>query len=128
MNMKLLSVVTPLPIYHAYSARKAFWEENFTEEEKFTLGEFSYLNMKHFSLRNVREHIENKVSYKYVTLGILLKFGSTDKTIITSSEPKDNLVISGKGLIASLGIKAKARPEKYKRESYDNINISMRDL
>ena len=46
MNMKLLEVVTPPYIYHGCSTRKTFWEEEFTGEEKFTLGEFSAMNMK----------------------------------------------------------------------------------
>ena len=36
---------------------------------------------------------------------------------IISSESKDNVGISGKGLITSLGIKFKARPKKYKKAS-----------
>ena len=84
MNMKLLSVVTPPSIYHGCSARKMFWEENFTGEEKFTLGEFTAVNMKTFGLRNVRKHIEIKSSDKYVTLDISLKFDSLENMIITS--------------------------------------------
>ena len=37
---------------------------------------------------------------------------------IKSSEPKDNLGRSGKGLITSLGLKAKTRPNKYKKSIY----------
>ena len=47
MKMNLLAVVTPLYIYHGCSTWKTFWEENFTGEEKFTLGEFSDANIKH---------------------------------------------------------------------------------
>ena len=36
---------------------------------------------------------------------------------IISSESKDNVGKSGKGLITSLGIKFKARPKKYKKAS-----------
>ena len=46
MNMKLLTVVTPPSIYHVCSTRKTFWEEKFTGEGNFTLGEFSSVNMK----------------------------------------------------------------------------------
>ena len=42
--------------------------------------------------------------------------------------PKDNLGISGKGLIASLGIKAKERPKRYKNESYAIGNVSWKYL
>ena len=38
----------------------------------------------------------------HITLEISLKFGSLEDMKITSSEPKDYLVISGKGLITSL--------------------------
>ena len=70
MNMNLLSVVTPLSIYHGCFTRKTFWEENFTGEEKFTLGEFSAANIKNCGCRNVRKHREIKGSDKYVTLDI----------------------------------------------------------
>ena len=88
MNMKLLAVVTPLSIYHSFSTRKKFWEEKFTGEETFTLGEFSAVNMKKCGRHNVREHREIKGSDKYVTLNISLKFYSMDKMRITSSESK----------------------------------------
>ena len=86
MNMKLLSVVTPPSIYHGCSTQKTFWEEN------FTVGEFSAINMKNCGCRNVRKHRKIKGSDKYVTLDIWLKFGSLDKIITTSSEPKYILV------------------------------------
>ena len=44
MNMKILVFVTQPSIYHGCSTRKTFWEENFTGEEKFTLGDFSAMN------------------------------------------------------------------------------------
>ena len=72
MNMKLLAVVTTPSIYHGCFTRKKFWEEKSTGEKKFTLGELSAVNMKHFGHRNVRKHIEIKGSDKYVTLGISL--------------------------------------------------------
>ena len=114
MNMNILSVVTPQSVYHGCSTRKTFWEEKFIGEEKFTLGEFSAVNMKNCGHRNVKKHIEIKVSDKYVTLNISLKFDSLDKMIITSSYSRVKLGISGNGLITSLGIKAKTRPNKYK--------------
>ena len=42
MNMKLLAVITPPPIYHGCSTWKTSWEEKFTGEEKL----FSAVNMK----------------------------------------------------------------------------------
>ena len=80
MNMKLLSVVTPLPIYHGCSTPKMFWEEKFTGEEKL----FSDLNMKNCGHSNVRKHRDIKGSDKYVTLDISSKFDSLDKMKIKS--------------------------------------------
>ena len=105
MNMKLLAVVTLPSIYHGCSTRKTLWEE------KFTLGEFKKVSMKNCGRRNVRKHIEIRVSEEYVILDILLEFDSPDKMKITSPESKDNLGISGKELITSLGLKAKEKPK-----------------
>ena len=91
MNMKLLSVVTPPSIYHGVSNWKTFWEENFTGEENFTLGDFPAVNIKHCGRHNVRQHREIKGSNKYVTLEISLKFDSLDKMRTTSSESKVKL-------------------------------------
>ena len=63
----------------------------FTGEENSTLGDFTAVNMKSCGHTNVRKHREIKGSDKYVNLDISLKFGSLDKTRITSSDPKDNL-------------------------------------
>ena len=106
MNMNLLEVVTLPSIYHGCSAKKTFWEEN------FTLGEFTSMNMKSFGRRNVRKHRDIESSEKYVTLDILLIFVNLYKMKITSSESKNNLGRSGKGLITSMGIKAKVGPKK----------------
>ena len=51
-----------------------------------------------------------------------------DKMKITSSESKGKLEISGKGLITSLGFKAKVRPQKYKKARYAIINVSKKGL
>ena len=67
------------------------------------------MNKKRFVHLNVRKHRYIKDSDKYITLDISLKFGSLDKMRIKSSEPKDYLVISGKGLITSMGLKTKIR-------------------
>ena len=64
INMNLLAVVTPPPIYHGCSTRKTFWEEKFTGEEKL----FSAVNMKSCGRINVRKHKEIKGIDKYVTL------------------------------------------------------------
>ena len=86
------------------------------------------MNMLNCGCRNYRKHREIKGSDKCVTLDILLKFGSLDKMIITSSNPKDNLGRSVKGLITTLRIKAKARPKKYKKSKYVIGNVSMKYL
>ena len=48
------------------------------------------MNMENCGRRNVRKNREIKSSEKHVTLDILLKFDSLDKTRITFSESKDN--------------------------------------
>ena len=69
-----------------------------------------------------------KDSDKYISLDILLKFGSLDNMRIKSSDPKDYLGISGKGLITSLGIKTNARSKKNKKSRYAITNVSMKDI
>ena len=109
MNMKLLEVVTPPSINHGCSPRKTLWEEN------FILGEFTAVNMKKHGRRNARKHIEIKGSDKYVTLEVSSKFDSLENIRIISSESDNNLVRPGKGLTTSMGLKAKSRPNKYKK-------------
>ena len=128
ININLLEVVIPPSIYHGCSTQKTFWEKKFTCEEKFTLGEFSAVNTKNCGHHNVRKHREIKGSDKYVTLNILLKFDSLDKMIITSSESKVKLERSGKGLITSLGLKAKTSPKKHKKARYAIRNVSKKDF
>ena len=86
------------------------------------------MNMKNCGRRNVRKHIEIKVSDRYVTLNIPLKCDILDKIKITSSESKVKLRILGKGLITSLGLKSKTIPEKYKKERYAIVDVSKKDL
>ena len=57
-----------------------------------------------------------------------MKFDSMDKMKITSSESKEKLKISGKGLISSLYFKAKVRPHKCKKSRYAISNVSEKDL
>ena len=47
---------------------------------------------------------------------------------ITYSESKVKLGRSGKGLIASLGLKAKTRPKIYKKARYAIVNFNKKDL
>ena len=84
--------------------------------------------MKICGRRNVRKHRDIKGSYKYIYLNISLKFDSLENMRITSSEPKDNLVRSGKGLITSLGLKARTRTKKCKNARYFIGNVSKKDL
>ena len=86
------------------------------------------MNKKNCGHRDVRKHREIKSSDKYVTLDISLKFDSLENMRITSSESKDNLGGSGKGLINSLGIKARAMPKKYKKTRHAIRNVSKKDL
>ena len=58
---------------------KMFWEA------KFTLGEFTPVNMINGGRRNVGKHIDIKDGKKYITLETLLRFGSLDNMRITSS-------------------------------------------
>ena len=124
MNMNLLAVVKPPSIYHGCSTPNTFWEEKFTGKESLFLA----VNMKNCGRCNVRKHKEIKGSDKYVTLDILSKFDSLDKIKTTSSESKRKLERSGKGLITSLGFKAKVRPQKYKKARYAIVNFSKKDL
>ena len=122
--MRFLSVVTPPSIYHGYSTRKTFWEENSTGKEYFFLS----VNMKNCGCRKVRKQKEIKGSDKYVTLEISSRFDSMDKMKTTSSESKGKLETPGKGLVTSLGFKTKVMPQKYKKERYAIGNISEKDL
>ena len=118
MNMKLLKVIKPQYIYHGCSTQKTF----------SIVGEFSAVNMKNCGRHNVSKHREIKGSGKYVTLDILLKFGSMDNMRITSSDPNDFFGILGKGLITSMGIRAKVSLDKYKNSRYDIGNGSKKDV
>ena len=128
MNMNLLAVVTSPYIYHGCSTWKSFWEEKLALEGTFTLGKFTPTNMKNCGHFNVRKHRYIKDSDKYITLDILLKLVSLYKTRITSLEPKNYLRISGQGLFTSLGLKAKSRPNKYKKAGCTIVNFSKKDL
>ena len=47
---------------------------------------------------------------------------------IISSDSKEELEISGKGLITYLGFKAKVRPHRYKNSRYAIGNVSKKNL
>ena len=72
--------------------------------------------MKNCGRRKVRKHKEIKGSDKIVTLNISAKFDSLNNMKNTSSESKEKLGKSGKGLVTALDFKTKVRSQKYKRQ------------
>ena len=98
--------------------------KNLTGEGKL----LSAVSIKNFGCHNVRKHMEIRGSDKYVHAYISLKFDSLDKMKITYSELKEFFERSGKGLITSLGFKAKVRPHIYKKARYAIGNVSKKDL
>ena len=84
--------------------------------------------MKHFGRRKVGKHKDIKGSDKIVTLNISEKFDSLNKMKTTSSDSKEKLGRSGKGLITALDFKTKVRSQKYKKSRYAIVNISKKDL
>ena len=122
--MKFLVVVTSLSIYHGCSIWKTFWEEKFTGKKDL----FQSVNMKNCGCRKVRKHKEIKGSDKIVTLNVSAKFYSLNKIETTSLESKVKLGRSGKGLVTALALKTKVRSQKYKKERYAIVNVSMKDL
>ena len=122
--MMFLVVVTPPSIYHGCSTRKTFWEEIFTGKQDL----FQSVNMKNFGQRKVRKHKDIKGSDKCVTLNISEKFDSLNKMETKSSESKDKLGISGKGLVTALDLKTKVRSKRYKKERYAIGNVSMKEI
>ena len=109
-------------IYRGCFTWKNLWEE------KFTLGEFTPVNMKKIGRHNVRKHREIKNGERYITLDILLEFGSMDKMKITSSDPKYYLGRSGKGLNSSLVINTIGRSNKSKNSRFAMTNASPKDI
>ena len=89
---------------------------------------FPAVNMKNYCHHNVRKRKEIRGSDNYVTLDISSKFYSIDKMKIKSSESKVKLERSGNGLVTSMGFKAKARSQKYKKSGYPIGNASKKDL
>ena len=63
--------------------------------------------MKNCGRRKVRKHKEIKGSDRIVTLNVSAKFDSLNKIKTTSSESKEKLVRSGKGLVTDLAFKTK---------------------
>ena len=86
------------------------------------------MKMENCGRRNVRKHTYIKGSENCFTFEISLNFGSLEKTRTTYSDSKYSLVISRKGFIASLGIKATTRPNKYKETRYSIVNVRTKEL
>ena len=106
--MKFLAVVTPPSIYNGCFTQKTFWEGKFTGK-KYLL---QSVNIKNSGCCKVRKHKEIKVSDKIATLNISAKFDSLNKMETTSSESKEKLEISGKGLVTTLAFRTKVRSPK----------------
>ena len=122
--MKFLVIVTPPSIYHGCSTQKMFWEERFTGKKDL----FQSTNMKKFGRRKVSKHKEIKGSDKIVNLNISAKFDSLKNMKTISSESKEKLGRSGKGLVTALSLKTKARSKKYKKARYAIRNVSEKEL
>ena len=73
---------------------------------------FLSVNMKNCGGRKVRKHKEIKGSENIITLNISAKFDSLNKIKTTSSESKEKLERSGKGLVTALDFKTKVRSQK----------------
>ena len=122
--MKFLVVVTPPSIYKGCSTRKTFWEENFTGKKDL----FQSVNMRNCGRCKVRKYKEIEGRNKIVTLNISAKFDSLNKMENTSSESKEKLEISGKGLVTALDFNTKVRSSRYKKARYAIGNVSEKDL
>ena len=109
--MKFLVVLTPPSICHSFSTRKKLWEVKFTGKEDLFLS----VNMKNCGRQKVRKHREIKGSDKSVTLDISSKFDSLNNMKTTSSESKEELERSGKGLVTTLYFKTKVRFAKVQK-------------
>ena len=122
--MMFLVVVTPPSIYHGFSTQKTLWEKQFTGKEDLFLS----VNMKNCGRRKVRKNKEIKDSEKIVSLEILAKFDSLNKMETTSSDSKEKIEKSGKGLVTAMDFKTKVRSPRYKNARYAIGNVSKKDL
>ena len=84
--------------------------------------------MKNCGRRKVRKHKEIKSSEKIATLNISAKFDSLNKMETTSSDSKEKLERSGKGLVTALTFKTKVKSQTYKKARYAIGNVSEKDL
>ena len=124
INMQFLAVVKPLSIYHGCSTRKRFRGGKFTGKQYL----FQSVNMKNCGCHKVRKHKDIKDSDKFVTLNISKKFDSLNNMETTSSESKEKLGRSGKGLVTALDFRTKVGSSKYKKARYAIGNVSEKDI
>ena len=68
--------------------------------------------MQNCGCRKGRKHKDIKGSAKIVNLNVSAKFDSLKKIKTKSSESKEKLGRSGKGLVTALDFKTKVRPQK----------------
>ena len=122
--MKFLVVVTTPSIYHGCSTRKTFWEEKFTGKKYL----FQDVNMKNCGCCKVSKHKDIKGSDNIFILDISAKIYSLNKMETTSSESKEKLERSGKGLVIAPVFKTKVRSPKYKKARYSIGNVNDKDL
>ena len=112
MKTKFLAVVTlPPAIYHGLSTQKKLWEDKFTR-----------VNMASGVRRNVRKHREIKNSEKYTALDIYSELDCLEKREVTSSESRDYMGRSGKGMTTSLTLRAKWPNKKQKGNEFYYLN------
>ena len=98
MNMKLISVVTPPPaIYHNFYTQNTLWEEK-----------LSLMNITSVGRRNVWKQREINNGEKYMIFYISSKLDCLDKREVTSSEPKDYMLIPGKVLSTYMDLRTKS--------------------
>ena len=82
--------------------------------------------MQNCGHQNVRKHREINIGKQYIASFIYLKFGNMDS--MKSSEPKYYLVISGKGLITSLGLNIIRMSNKIKKSRLAVTEVSLKDI
>ena len=76
---------------------------------------FQSVNMKDCGRHKVRKHKEIRGSDNFVALNVSETFDSLNKMETTSSESKEKLVRSGKGLVTALALNTKERSEKIQK-------------
>ena len=120
--MKFLAVVTPPSIYHGCSTGKTFWEEKFTGKENLFLS----VNMKICGRHKVRKHKEIRGTDRIKTFDISAKFDTLNKMETKTSESKEKLEISGKGVDNRSGFQDQSKVIKIKKAKYAIRHVSDR--